>query len=512
MSDDLPEGWTTTKISDFTTKVGSGATPRGGSESYKDSGIPLIRSQNVHLDGFRDQGLAYLDDVQANALKEVSVEAGDVLLNITGASIGRVTQAPQRMQGARVNQHVCIIRPVNLIGSGYLACYLSSPVVQKLVIDEEYGVTRQALTKVQILDFNVPIAPAAEQARIVAKVDTLPARVNAARQRLAKVPAILKRFRQSVLEAACSGRLTTDWRQTHADVESASVLKERICKERQIRLQDERSSKQKPDGVHPLDTRALPEVPEKWYKTSLEAVTWRLTYGITVRPEYVDEGVSIISAREIRSGEVDIDIAKRISRNDYHGLREKCRIYFGDILFGKTGSIGAVARVKAKVSLCSSQNIAVISPLIEPAFLELVLRSPSIQHLASDSVKDTAIPDLQLGFMARFPILLPPEQEQHEIVRRVEALFRLADAIEKRVAAATARAERITQAILAKAFRGELVPTEAELARREGRSYEPASGLLEKIRTREAQRPERRRRVTGKANPSQPRRPKGQPK
>jgi type I restriction enzyme S subunit len=77
---------------------------------------------------------------------------------------------------------------------------------------------------------------------------------------------------------------------------------------------------------------------------------------------------------------------------------------------------------------------------------------------------------------------LPPLAEQLEIVRRVEALFKLADAIEKRVASATARAEKLTQAILAKAFRGELVPTEAELARQEGREYEPASKLLERIR------------------------------
>jgi type I restriction enzyme S subunit len=88
-------------------------------------------------------------------------------------------------------------------------------------------------------------------------------------------------------------------------------------------------------------------------------------------------------------------------------------------------------------------------------------------------------------------VLLPPLAEQHEIVRRVEALFRLADGIEKRVAAATARAEKLTQAILAKAFRGELVPTEAELARREGRSYEPASALLQRIRAERRSLPER---------------------
>jgi len=84
--------------------------------------------------------------------------------------------------------------------------------------------------------------------------------------------------------------------------------------------------------------------------------------------------------------------------------------------------------------------------------------------------------------LATYSFKGPPLEEQHEIVQRVEGLFKLADAIEERVAAATLRAEKLTQAILAKAFRGELVPTEAELARREGRDYEPASVLLERIR------------------------------
>jgi type I restriction enzyme S subunit len=92
-------------------------------------------------------------------------------------------------------------------------------------------------------------------------------------------------------------------------------------------------------------------------------------------------------------------------------------------------------------------------------------------------------PGLNLDNIKEMIVALPSLEEQHEIVRRVEALFKLADAIEKRVEAATKRADKLTQAILAKAFRGELVPTEAELARREGREYEPASILLARIRS-----------------------------
>ena len=108
--------------------------------------------------------------------------------------------------------------------------------------------------------------------------------------------------------------------------------------------------------------------------------------------------------------------------------------------------------------------------------------SPQGQELLVGRSTAVAQPNVNATSISCFPVPLTPRQEIDEIVRRVDALFRLADAIEQRVTAATARAEKLTQAILAKAFRGELVPTEAELARHEGRSYEPASVLLARVR------------------------------
>src|SRR5580698_6110483 len=121
MSDKIPDRWKSAPLRSLASKIGSGATPRGGERAYQRTGIPLIRSMNVHCDGFRAEGLAYLNEEQAAALNGVTVQAGDVLLNITGASIGRVTQAPQEMNGARVNQHVCIIRPVKGIEPSFVA-------------------------------------------------------------------------------------------------------------------------------------------------------------------------------------------------------------------------------------------------------------------------------------------------------------------------------------------------------------------------------------------------------
>jgi type I restriction enzyme, S subunit len=116
------------------------------------------------------------------------------------------------MDGARVNQHVCIIRPLGGLNGRYLRAFLSSPTMQDAIRAENYGVTRQALTKQQILDFQLPLAPLNEQKRIVDKLDAALARIDACREHLDRVPALLKRFRQAVVAAATAGNLTVDWR------------------------------------------------------------------------------------------------------------------------------------------------------------------------------------------------------------------------------------------------------------------------------------------------------------
>src|SRR5262249_30780384 len=171
----------------------------GGKTTYKTSGVPLIRSMNVHFSGFTNEGLAYIDEKQAKKLDSVTVRPGDVLLNITGASIGRVTTAPSNMNGARVNQHVAIIRLVEGIESKFVAGLLSSPSMQRIIAEENYGVTRQALTKSMIEEFRVPVPPLAEQQRIIAKIDSLFAKSKRARDQLDHIPRLVEKYKQAIL-------------------------------------------------------------------------------------------------------------------------------------------------------------------------------------------------------------------------------------------------------------------------------------------------------------------------
>lgn len=163
------------RLADVCEKIGSGATPRGGSEVYQSSGVSLIRSQNVYNDGFRKEGLAYISDKHAQELENVIVQAGDVLLNITGDSVARICQAPKDVLPARVNQHVAIIRPKeDILNSRYLRYFLVSPSMQQYMHAlAAAGATRQALTKGMIEAFDVPTPLLPEQKAIASILGAL---------------------------------------------------------------------------------------------------------------------------------------------------------------------------------------------------------------------------------------------------------------------------------------------------------------------------------------------------
>ena len=160
--------WKTARLGDLCTKVGSGATPRGGKESYKDSGIALIRSQNVYNNRFVKEGLAFIDDEQATGLANVEIEPDDVLLNITGDSVARVCQVPSEVLPARVNQHVATIRPdPSRLDPGFLRYWLVSPGTQAYMLAlASAGATRKALTKGMIEGFEIPLPSLVIQRRI----------------------------------------------------------------------------------------------------------------------------------------------------------------------------------------------------------------------------------------------------------------------------------------------------------------------------------------------------------
>jgi type I restriction enzyme, S subunit len=391
--------WPIVKLASVTSKVGSGATPRGGESVYKRTGIPLIRSMNVHFDGFRRDGLVFIDNQEASKLDHVEVQGGDVLFNITGASIGRVTNAPPEMAGARVNQHVCILRPTTTLLPRFLCYYLRSPDQQALVGSNQVGGTRQAVTKGMLLDWKISLPPIAEQRAIVELLDEA--------DELEKL------------------RTTTD-QCTAAFV--PALFNEMF-------------------GDPLANTKG-------WQVVNAEEACLRVTDGTHDTPAYITEGVPLITSKNLRGGIIDFSDVQFISRRDHEEIIKRSNAEPGDILFAMIGTIGNAAIVPSAREF-SIKNVGLFKPnpsRINTEYLHAFLSYPRFVERLLASAKGVTQKFVGLGMLRSICIPLPPLELQKEFAARVTEMRGL----EAQQAASRVGLDRLFQSMLHRAFEGEL--------------------------------------------------------
>jgi type I restriction enzyme S subunit len=204
------DDWEEKRLNEITNKIGSGATPKGGNESYKSEGISLIRSMNVHDFEFRVKNLAFIDEQQAKELNNVTLQEDDVLLNITGASIARCCIIPKEYLPARVNQHVSIIRAKKeIIDPVFLNQLLASKFYKdQLLFTGEQGSTRQAITKAQLEVFKVSYPKSlSEQQILLQKINKISLETKRVKSIYEQKINDLEELKRSVLQKAFSGEL-----------------------------------------------------------------------------------------------------------------------------------------------------------------------------------------------------------------------------------------------------------------------------------------------------------------
>ncbi len=201
----IPQGWQPKTLKDVTTKIGSGATPRGGKESYKTEGINLIRSLNVYDYRFEFSDLAFIDTTQAAELDNVTVAAKDILLNITGASVARCCMVPSYLIPARVNQHVAIVRAdLNRADPYYVLDTINGEQrKQQLLAFAQGGATREALTKETIENFQIMLPPRP----LLDKYGRCAGALHAQRETLERQVQNLRRTRGLLLPRLLSGMI-----------------------------------------------------------------------------------------------------------------------------------------------------------------------------------------------------------------------------------------------------------------------------------------------------------------
>jgi type I restriction enzyme S subunit len=202
----IPSHWGKTKLKTVLLKIGSGVTPKGGAEIYQTSGIPLLRSQNIHFDGLRLDDVAYItEDIHRN-MNISRVVSGDVLLNITGASIGRCFYVDDWLGEANVNQHVCILRPDNDITTKYLYYYLASELSQLQIGLLQTGANREGLNFEQLGNFFLPLPNIEEQKQIVKILDQKVQSLNNLSTKVQTEISLLKEYRTALINEVVTGK------------------------------------------------------------------------------------------------------------------------------------------------------------------------------------------------------------------------------------------------------------------------------------------------------------------
>lgn len=209
---EIPEEWDLATLRYMTHKVGSGVTPKGGAEVYSDEGVIFVRSQNVHFEGLRLDDVSFVSEEIHNSMSGSKVLYNDVLLNITGASIGRCCKVDIDEE-MNVNQHVCIIRPKENIDSDYLNFVLQSEIGQIQIKLGTTGGNREGLTFEAIKDFIIPIIPLNEQHSIVNFIRNSSSQLGTTISKILDQIQKLKHYRQSLISEAVTGKIDVrEWK------------------------------------------------------------------------------------------------------------------------------------------------------------------------------------------------------------------------------------------------------------------------------------------------------------
>ena len=186
-------------------KVGSGVTPLGGATVYISEGVSFLRSQNIHFDGLRLDDVAFISDKIHTKMKSTKVKLNDVLLNITGASIGRCCAIETEIE-ANVNQHVCIIRPKRVLNSKYLAYYMASTTIQNLIRNSQDGASREGLSFSEIKSFPVPVIPIDKQVVIVNQIKEIEIEIDLAISKARQEISSIKEYREALITDLVTGK------------------------------------------------------------------------------------------------------------------------------------------------------------------------------------------------------------------------------------------------------------------------------------------------------------------
>lgn len=458
MAAKLPKGWIETDIETINCYKSKNIDPRK---------YPKSTFQLFSVPAFPEKDAELLKGKDIKSTKQF-VKTKDILLCKINPRINRVWTVSEKLDYTQIASSEWIVIRNQKLHSEFLTYYFQSPRLRDLLCQDLSGVGG-SLTRARpkiVKKLPVPLPPLNEQKRIVARLDQLLARVDSARARLSSAAQLIKNFRQAVLNAAVTGRLTEEWRAKNANFYEGFDLEAHAL---EINAKHPTSEE---FGFTPYI-----DVPGCWHFPPLCRLGKKFSYGSSKKSS-TSGLIPVLRMGNIQENKLFWD--DLVYSSDEEEI-EKYLLKPGDVLFNRTNSPELVGKSayygKGAPKSIYAGYLIKVEPVdsLNPKFLTFCLNSSYGRDycwaVKTDGVSQSNINAKKLG---AFPIPFPIPEEQKEIVKRVEDLFALADSMEAKLKAAQARTENLTAGILAKAFRGELVP--------QNPNDQPAEELLKEIK------------------------------
>ena len=435
---EIPDGWEWVNIGQIAKKIGSGSTPKGGNSVYIENGVKFIRSQNVHNSALVLDNIVHIPTEIHSAKLNSAVYSKDVLLNITGASIGRSCLVPDNFDVANLNQHVMIIRLIDEELRYFLHTTLISNYIQLKIQDVQVGTSREGLSREKLVGFNVPLPPLNEQTKIKEKVETLFNLLNTIEQEQKALQDLSNQLKQKVLTVAMQGKLVPQ----DPNDEPASVLLEKIRAEKQRLFEEGKLKKKdleeipvsKEDNAHYGNEKVnddFTKLPRSWNILKLGQI-------VQINPRNVlndDKEVSFIPMNLLNegygSGHTDEIKNWKSIKSGFTHFKEN------DVAFAKITPCFQNRKSTIFKNLkngygAGTTEIFVLRPFssIIPEYLLGYIQSgkfilEGMQNF-SGAVGQQRVPR---PYLEGLPFPIPPIQEQKRIVDKIESTFKIIENI-----------------------------------------------------------------------------------
>lgn len=434
----LPDGWKWASLGEIGQLLrGVSFRKEDSSEQPREGFVPVLRATNIQDEKLiLDNELVFVPHKYVKP--EQFLQLGDIVVCMSSGSknlVGKTAQLFRDWKGS-FGTFCAAIRPYPTINAHYVGYFFSTPDYRQFIRDKSAGININNLKPSDFEILEIPLPPLPEQERIVAKIEVLFTQLDIGTAALRRVQAGLKRYKTSVLKAACEGRLVE---QNPSD-EPASELIHRLSK----------SS---------LAGGDLPPLPEGWCWTTWEDVSPRVTVGFVgpMKNEYVDIGVPFLRSQNVRENFFSPEGLKYISTR-FHKKISKSILHPGDIVVVRSGSVGVTCIIPESLAEANCSDLVVIqkSSALISKYGSYYMNSLAKREIRAGQV-GVALIHFNTKSVAKMNLPLPPLAEQRRIVAEVERRLSVAQEIETAVVGSLARAGRLRQAILKLAFEGNLI-------------------------------------------------------